>query len=111
MAVRRIIFDVAHRTDGVGEIEETLKWGEPSYLTHRPRSGTTIRIHKRPEDDFIKLGVHCQTTLIPTIREIYPNSFPGFDGNRCILLDNGAPLPKQELAHFIAMALTYHLKK
>jgi len=111
MAVRRMILGVAARTAGVGKIQETLKWGEPSYLTLAPKSGTTIRIHKRPEDNFIKLCVHCQTSLIPDIREIYPSSFHGFDGNRCILLDLATALPKAELEHFIAMALTYHLKK
>ena len=32
--IRGLIFDVAKdHTDGVGRLEETLKWGEPSYLT------------------------------------------------------------------------------
>ena len=28
---------------GVGEITETLRWGQPSYITSKPKSGTTIR--------------------------------------------------------------------
>ena len=31
--VRDLIFDTASQTDGVGALEETLKWGEPAYLT------------------------------------------------------------------------------
>jgi hypothetical protein len=44
LALRDLIFDTASHTKGVGEIEETLKWGQPSYLTIKPKSGTTIRI-------------------------------------------------------------------
>ena len=33
MYLRRIILDTAAATEGVGELEETLKWGEPAYLT------------------------------------------------------------------------------
>lgn len=32
MKIRSFIFDVARETEGVGELEETLKWGQPSYL-------------------------------------------------------------------------------
>jgi len=44
LALRRLIFDTAAETDGVGPLDETLKWGQPSYLTAASRSGTTIRI-------------------------------------------------------------------
>ena len=39
MFLRQLIFDVASRIDGVGELEETLKWGQPSYLRRRPKAG------------------------------------------------------------------------
>ncbi|MGB6634840.1 MAG: DUF1801 domain-containing protein, partial [Bradyrhizobium sp.] len=32
LALRRLIFDTAKATRGVGRIEEALKWGQPSYL-------------------------------------------------------------------------------
>ena len=44
MALRELIFKTAAATDGVGVIEETLKWGEPAYLTRQTKSGSTIRI-------------------------------------------------------------------
>ena len=43
-ALRRLIFDTASATKGVGALEETLKWGQPSYLTPQTKSGSTIRI-------------------------------------------------------------------
>lgn len=39
--LRRLILETAAETQGVNEIEETLKWGEPSYLA---KKGSTIRI-------------------------------------------------------------------
>ena len=32
-ALRTLIFDVAKKTEGVGALEETLRWNEPAYLT------------------------------------------------------------------------------
>ena len=43
LAVRQMIFDVAKRTEGVGKLQETLKWGEPAYVTAATGSGSTIR--------------------------------------------------------------------
>ncbi|WP_197081789.1 hypothetical protein [Paenibacillus sp. E194] len=39
--LRQLILDTASETDGVGSVEETLKWGEPSYVM---KKGSTIRI-------------------------------------------------------------------
>ena len=44
LALRSLIFETAASTDGVGVLEETLKWGEPAYLTSESRSGSTVRI-------------------------------------------------------------------
>ena len=33
MALRALIFDVASATEGVGRLEEAIKWGEPAYVT------------------------------------------------------------------------------
>src|SRR6266850_4669353 len=44
LALRRLIFDTAKTTKGVGALQETLKWGQPSYLTAETKSGSTIRI-------------------------------------------------------------------
>ena len=39
--LRRLILDVAAATQGVGPLEETLRWGQPSYLTAQSGSGST----------------------------------------------------------------------
>jgi hypothetical protein len=44
LGLRELILRTAAETEGVGELEETLKWGEPAYLTSSTGSGSTIRI-------------------------------------------------------------------
>lgn len=42
--LRQLIYDTATTMEEIGEIEETLKWGEPSYLTSKSKNGSTIRL-------------------------------------------------------------------
>ena len=111
LALRALILETAKTTDGVGRIEETLKWGQPSYLTPETGSGTTIRIDGvRGDAGRIALYVHCQTRLIEMFRARYADGL-AFEGNRAILLDVDAPLPIEPLRHCIRLALTYHARK
>jgi uncharacterized protein DUF1801 len=106
--VRRLILDTARKTEGVGAIEETLKWGQPSFLTSQTGSGSTIRIDALKSDpERYALYFHCQTNLLSTFRNIYPETFT-YEGNRAIVLHAGEALPEKPLRHCIALALTYH---
>ena len=110
LALRRLIFDTADTTEGVGALEEALKWGQPSYLTRESGSGSTIRIDRvKPTADQYAVYFHCQTNLVETFRELYPEL--SYGGNRAILLDAGDKLPEAALRHCVALALTYHLRK
>jgi hypothetical protein len=110
LALRRLIFDTAKTTRGVGALEEALKWGQPSYLTAESKSGSTIRIDQvKAEAGGYAVYFHCQTDLVETFRELYPELRYG--GNRSILLDAGERLPEAALRHCVALALTYHLRK
>ena len=110
LALRRLIFETAKATKGVGTLEETLKWGQPSYLTPETGSGSTIRIDQvKPAADQVAVYFHCQTNLVETFRELYPEL--SYSGNRAILLDVAAKLPEPALRHCVALALTYHLRK
>ena len=111
LRLRQLILETAASTDGVGALEETLKWGQPSYLTAKPKTGSTIRIDRvKGREGKYALYVHCQTNLVSTFREIYPDSF-SYEGNRGIVFDAGDSLPEDELRHCISLALTYHLRK
>jgi hypothetical protein len=110
LQLRRLIFDTAQETEGVGGLEETLKWGQPSYLTPHSKSGSTIRIDRvKAEPDQVALYFHCQTNLVATFRELYPQELR-YDGNRAIVLDVKGAVPEPALRHCISLALTYHLK-
>ena len=110
LALRRLIFETARTMDGVGALEETLKWGQPSYLTPETKSGSTIRIDQVKSDaDQVAVYFHCQTNLVETFRELYPQL--AYSGNRAILLDASGKLPEAELRHCVGLALTYHLGK
>jgi hypothetical protein len=92
LALRRLILATAKATRGVGRIEEALKWGQPSYLTTETKSGSTVRIDHVAGKQYA-LYFHCQTDLVATFRELYPDKW-SYGGNHCI-----------------ALALTYHLNK
>ena len=110
LALRRLILDTAVATKGVGELQETLKWGQPSFLTPETRSGSTVRIDQvKPKPGQYAVYFHCQTNLVETFRELYPELRYG--GNRSILLDAQDKVPEAALRHCVALALTYHLKK
>src|SRR5437868_931190 len=76
MALRQLVFDTAAKTAGVGLLSETLKWGQPSYLTAESGSGTTVRIDRlKNRDDGYAVYFHCQSGLVESFRWIYPDSF------------------------------------
>ncbi|MCB1487204.1 MAG: DUF1801 domain-containing protein [Bauldia sp.] len=111
LQLRSLILETAAAMPGVGRIEETLKWGQPSYLTPETGSGTTIRIDAvKGAPERVAIYVHCQTRLVERYRELYGDQL-AFEGNRAILLDVDRALPAGPLRHCIAMALTYHASK
>lgn len=111
LKLRELVLEVAARTDGVGRLTETLKWGEPSFLTEKTKSGTTLRLAWKPAlPDTAQMLVNCQTSLVESWRDMFGDRL-AFSGNRAVLLDIYAPLPADALAPCIAMALTYHRNK
>lgn len=109
LALRQLIIDTAHATDGVGSVIETLKWGEPAYVTPR-KQGSTVRIDRKKDQDRYAIYFNCNTTLVDSFRSLFPHTFT-FEGNRALVFNTGDKLPKKELAFCIGMALTYHQKK
>ena len=111
LALRRLILETAKTTAGVGALQETLKWGQPNYLTTETRSGSTIRIDQvKSAPGHCGIYFHCQTDLVETFRELYPREL-NCVGNRCIVLNVADELPEPALRHCVALALTYHLNR
>lgn len=110
LALRQLILDTAARIEGVGEIEETLKWSEPAYLTSQSGSGTTIRLNWKPAAaDQYRMLFHCQTSVIDTCRTLFPEL--KYEGNRAIVFDLATEPPEDVLKACIEIALTYHSVK
>ncbi len=111
LALRELIFVVAEDTDGVGEIQETLKWGEPAYVTASSKSGSTVRIDwKAKHPDQYAVYFNCNTGLVDTFRSLFSGAFR-FEGNRAIVFALDEPVDQEALAFCIAASLTYHARK
>lgn len=110
LKLRELIFNSANEKPEVGEIEETLKWGQPSYLTNETKSGSTIRIDAIPSSPgSYAMYFHCQTTLIEDFRNKHGSTFE-YEGNRALIFNESEEIPEKELVHCILLAQTYHLK-
>jgi hypothetical protein len=110
LVLRDLILSTASTIPGVGRIEETLKWGEPAYLTNETKAGSTIRIGwKKSAPNQFAMYFNCQTNLVDTFRTIYPEL--KVQGNRAIVFELDDAVPRDSLAHCVEMALTYHQTK
>jgi len=106
--LRRLVEEVAADAADVSILEETLKWGEPSFVT---KFGSTIRMDWKPNNPTtFAMYFICNTRLIETFSELYPNVFR-FGGDRAILFEIDDEVPDAELRHCILLALTYHRRK
>ncbi len=111
LQIRHLILQTAASNPKIGLLLETLKWGEPSFLTPATKSGSTIRMAWKPANpNHVGLYFNCNTTLVETMRQIYPDTFT-YQKNRAVLLPVDVPLPKRAVAHICEMAMTYHLKR
>ena len=102
--IRTLIYDVVNE-EQLGEVSESLKWGEPSYAVIK---GSPMRMSwkaKYPQQ--ISLYFNCNTTLIETFNELYADALQ-FKGNREIVIPFSSPIPQDELKDCISMALRYH---
>ena len=103
--LRQLVLDTAAEMESVKKIDETLKWGEPSYIT---KSGSTIRMDwKRSKPEQYAMYFHCKTKLVDTFKELYKDNFK-FEGNRAIVFNAKDKIPNDELKHCISLSLNYH---
>jgi len=112
LVLRQLILETADGLEGVGAIEETLKWGQPSYLTSVTGAGSTIRIAPTGQGSVHDYGMYfiCRTDLVTRFRALFGDVFT-YDKNRALLFNVDEALPTNELRECVAMALTYHLPR
>jgi hypothetical protein len=110
LEVRELIFETA-AVKGAGPLTETLKWGEPAYLTEATGSGSTIRLGRfRSSERQCAVLFNCRTTLVDDFRSQFPDVF-AYEKNRAILLYASEPLPAAQLSACLGMALSYHRRR
>lgn len=109
LVLRQLIADTAAEIDGVGTIEETVKWGQPSYVTSETGSGSTIRIAPTGPESVHDYAMYfiCRTNLVSTFRTLFGDAFT-YEKDRALLFTIGEPPPIDELRECVALALTYH---
>ncbi|MEQ9279640.1 MAG: DUF1801 domain-containing protein [Balneola sp.] len=106
--LRELVLSTAREIEGLDKLEETLKWGEPSYLT---KHGSTVRMDwKKKSPDQYAMYFKCTSKLVPTFKELYPDVFT-FEGDRAIIFKLDERIPDNELKHCVKLALTYHKVK
>ncbi|MGD2036091.1 MAG: DUF1801 domain-containing protein, partial [Bacteroidales bacterium] len=108
LTLRRLIIEAATETEGITNLDETLKWGEPSFLV---KKGSTIRIDwKEKKPDQYAVYFKCTSKLVPTFRMVFNDTFK-YEGNRAIVFDMNDSVPEQKLKICLKAALTYHSVK
>jgi len=108
LSIREMIFTLGSQNPEIGEIEETLKWGEPSYIA---KQGSTIRIAwRKSSPENYGIFFNCKSKLIDTFKEIYPTCFNYVD-NRAMMFNCKNKIPNNELKQCLLLALTYHKVK
>jgi len=105
LLLRKLILETAAENNLQDQLEETLKWQEPSYIS---KKGSTIRIapYKKNKAKVV-MFFNCKTVLIETIKELYQDLFE-YEGNRALVFTIADSVPTKELKHCIELALTYH---
>lgn len=104
--LRQLIIEAAEEI-GIPALEETLKWGQPSYLA---KKGSTVRLGWKKSNNYYAIYFKCTSKLVPTFRELYGDLFK-YEKNRAIEFTLIDEVPTEALKHCIAMALQYHKVK
>lgn len=105
--VRELILAIAVE-HSLGDVEETLKWGEASFSV---KGGSPIRIDwKAKQPGAIQVFFHCQTRLVATFREIYRDAFV-YEGNRAVVIPLATDIELTPLRHCLLLALKYQSLK
>lgn len=105
--LRRLILETANEIEDIEEIEETLKWNEPSYLVKK----STIRIDwKKNKPNQYAIYFKCTSKIVPSIKVVFRNIFK-YEGNRALIFQMHEKIPESALKKCISIGLRYHKVK
>ncbi len=105
--LRTLVLETAKEIH-LDQLEETLKWGEPSFIS---KQGSTLRMDwkvKKPEQ--YALYFKCTSRLVETFQSVYGSKL-NYEGKRAIVFELDQELPIEELKQCITATLLYHTVK
>ncbi len=106
--LRELVHQTATETPEIEELEETLKWGEPSFLT---KHGSTLRIDwKKKTPDQYQMYFKCTSRLVETFKLVYGDKFE-YEKSRAIIFQLDQKIPSDKVKKCIKAALRYHKVK
>lgn len=106
--LKELVIATAKETEGLDELEITLKWGEPSFISEY---GSTIRMDwkARTPNQYV-LYFQCTSRLVDTFRLVFGSKFQ-YEGKRALIFQMDQKIPNAELKACIKAALRYHKVK
>lgn len=103
--LRELVIETAEETEVVTVLEETLKCGEPSFVT---KNGSTLRMDwKEKTPDQYAMYFQCTSRLVDTFRLVFDHKFQ-YEGKRAIVFQLNQKIPELELKECIKASLIYH---
>ena len=106
--LRALIIESAEELPDVKKMEETLKWGEPSFVT---KGGSTLRIDwKGKFPNQYAIYFKCTSRLVETFKTVFGSEFQ-YEGKRAIVFQLDEEVPTEALKSCIKAALNYHKVK
>lgn len=106
--LRELILETAREISEVTNLEETLKWGEPSFLN---KNGSTLRMDwKEKTPNQYQMYFKCTSRLVETFKLVFGDLFE-YEKNRTIIFQLDQEIPVAELKKCIKATLMYHKVK
>lgn len=106
--LRQLVLEMAESMPAVEKLEETLKWGEPSYIA---KKGSTLRMDwKAKKPDQYAMYFKCTSQLVLTFKKVFGDTFK-YEKHRAIVFTLDEKVPKKALQQCIRTTLQYHQVK
>lgn len=107
MFLRKLVHETAKEIH-LESLEETLKWGEPSFVN---KYGSTLRMDwKAKNPNQYAMYFQCTSRLVETFRLVFGATFQ-YEGKRAIVFDLEEEIPIESLKKCIKASLLYHKVK
>lgn len=103
--LKNLVIETAEEMEGLDEMEITLKWGEPSFIT---KNGSTLRMdwkEKNPQQ--YAMYFQCTSRLVDTFKLVFDQTFQ-YEGKRAIVFTLDQKIPVEALKECIKATLQYH---